>query len=798
MAEVFRARDERTNATVALKVLHADLGQNEDILELFAREARIGTVVGPSPNIVDVLDAGVDSDTGAPFIAMELLDGETLEHALERGPVPRLHARALIEQLARALDQAHAAGVIHRDLKPSNLFLVAQGDAAPILKVMDFGIAKLLEKGAVRTATQIGTPAYTAPEQMGATTRRLAASQGIVIARGVSAATDVWALGLIAYELLTGEAPGHYWSFETLTELPMTIAFEGLAPASVRAGPRAALLPPGFDAWFERCLKKNAADRWPSAGSAASALLALDWSVPGLSVERVQEPPRDMRTVKAEPMLAAPESPASASTTTLNATAAPTGKPSRLRPFFVALAMCICALSLAWFATKAGRSIANRREDLARACGITEPEGASPAERRAWLENLAREGCAKETCSPAACASLAEELESGEALGSREPDLAGALYQRACTIGSAGRGGSSAVHGCLGLGRQREAAGQREAAREFYRAACDGNVPNGCTRLASLMTERGEAPRTEEKEARQLYERACNGEDLDGCARLGRMVELGRGGWEPNEEEAVALYRRACDGGAMLGCVELGALFARGRGGLARDAVRAGELYDQACRNHEPLGCARLATLVATGEGGRARDERRAYQLVREACQAGAALGCVELGRMVLAGRAGLTPDANEAQALFSRACDGGDGDGCAELGLSHEEGRAGLPRDATKAAPLYRRACDAGSARGCTHLGNLTYLGEGGIERNLPLSFELNERACRDGDPVGCVRLAILCALGEGVHHDAERASALYRETCESPLDENRPRCELLTKLLATPPATETRKPRP
>ncbi|MBI4705852.1 MAG: serine/threonine protein kinase, partial [Deltaproteobacteria bacterium] len=232
MAVVYRGRNTATGKACALKILHAQLGARPEFMRLFAKEAKVGSVIGESEHIVAVFDAGLDEARGLPFLVMEMCEGETLEHALERGPLPEGEAQAVLRQLGAALAQAHRAGVVHRDLKPSNLFLARDAAGKPLLKVMDFGIAKVLEEGAVRTATQIGTPAYTAPEQMGPTTRKLAAKQGINIARGVSPATDVWAVGLIAYELLTGQRPGQYWAIDTMTELPMKVAFEPIESAS--------------------------------------------------------------------------------------------------------------------------------------------------------------------------------------------------------------------------------------------------------------------------------------------------------------------------------------------------------------------------------------------------------------------------------------------------------------------------------------------------------------------------------------------------------------------------------------
>jgi serine/threonine-protein kinase len=283
MAIVYRARHTRTGKMCALKLVHRHLVSRPELVELFVREAQIAGRIGEHPNIVNVFDADVDDTWKIPFIAMELLNGHTLEqHVSQYGPLPRDVFRKVFEQLADALEQAHRAGVIHRDLKPSNLILTHDRKDQPVLKVMDFGIAKVLEQGSQRTATHIGSPAYAAPEQQsGAAMRKIAASQGITIATGVSPATDVWALGLIAYELLTGLSSGHFWSHaEGLNDLLLKIALETPLPASARAGDRASLLPRGFDQWLERCLQKNAAARWQSVGEAVEHLLQLPFLAP--------------------------------------------------------------------------------------------------------------------------------------------------------------------------------------------------------------------------------------------------------------------------------------------------------------------------------------------------------------------------------------------------------------------------------------------------------------------------------------------------------------------------------------
>lgn len=278
MAIVYRARNTGTGKACALKIVHPHLVTKPELVDMFVREAQVAGRIGDSPYVVNVFDAGVDDERGVPFMAMELLKGETLDAYVEtRGPMPRTMVRTLFDQLADALDQAHRAGVIHRDLKPSNLFVTQDRRGRPVLKIMDFGIAKVLEHGAQRTATRIGSPAYAAPEQQAsAALRRLAAKHGVTIAQGVSPATDVWALGLVAFELLTGMPKGHYWAtLDSLDDILIKVSMEEHEPATVRAGDRAALLPEGFDEWFARCLRKNAAERWQTPGEAVNELRRL-------------------------------------------------------------------------------------------------------------------------------------------------------------------------------------------------------------------------------------------------------------------------------------------------------------------------------------------------------------------------------------------------------------------------------------------------------------------------------------------------------------------------------------------
>lgn len=276
MGEVWRAQHSVTHADCAIKVLHADLARHEKVASMFVQEAQVGARLNKHPNVAYVTDAGIDATTGIAFLVMELLEGHTLEDLrTQQGPLPIELFRVILNQLGSAIDAAHRANIVHRDLKPGNLFLETDYQGQPLLKVLDYGIARILEQSVARTATLAGTPAYAAPEQLGPMYRALAEEKGIQIAKDVSCATDVWALGLVAYDLLTGAESGDFWEVSSAGEIPLAVVLEPAPKPSQRAGPHAHLLPDGFDVWFQKCVERDAQQRWPSFVEATSELARL-------------------------------------------------------------------------------------------------------------------------------------------------------------------------------------------------------------------------------------------------------------------------------------------------------------------------------------------------------------------------------------------------------------------------------------------------------------------------------------------------------------------------------------------
>ncbi|MEZ4408207.1 MAG: serine/threonine-protein kinase [Polyangiales bacterium] len=269
MGAVYVALQRSTGKERALKVMHPNLAASPASRERFVQEARVGSQID-SDHVVEVVGAGVDAETGMPWLAMELLQGEELSKRLERGPLPVDEAREVFDQLCDALGKAHARGVVHRDLKPENVFIAtARRRGVPFtLKILDFGIAKILKENqtAATVTTAIGSPLWMSPEQGDSNAK-------------LRPATDVWALGLIAFAVLTGKVYWRQGNSETpsLQAILTEVMVMPLVPPSQRAAEMGvgALIPPGFDEWFMGCVQRDPTQRFTDANVAWTALSSV-------------------------------------------------------------------------------------------------------------------------------------------------------------------------------------------------------------------------------------------------------------------------------------------------------------------------------------------------------------------------------------------------------------------------------------------------------------------------------------------------------------------------------------------
>ncbi len=256
MGEVYRARDVRLSRDVALKVLHADVASDSGRVRRFEHEARAAGVLN-HPNIVAVYDTG--EWEGSPYIVSELLEGETLRDRLATGSLGVRKAMELAAQIARGLAAAHDRGIVHRDLKPENLLLTKDG----LVKILDFGIAKLGQPGEESIGTDVETLSNTTPGTVMGTVGYMSPEQ----ARGLAAdhRSDLFSLGVVLFEMLTGRrAFKGKTPMDTLTAILREDPTEGLT-AGIE-------ISPGLLRVVRRCLEKVPEDRFQSARDLAFAL----------------------------------------------------------------------------------------------------------------------------------------------------------------------------------------------------------------------------------------------------------------------------------------------------------------------------------------------------------------------------------------------------------------------------------------------------------------------------------------------------------------------------------------------
>ncbi len=362
MGAVYEVTHLETSRRRALKVMHPDLVQNDESRDRFRQEARVTAQI-ESEYIVDVFDAGIDESTHMPYLVMELLQGEEISKRIKRLERLSTHDTVLyLHQAGLALDKTHRSRIVHRDLKPDNLYLCERDDGPPRIKLLDFGIAKIVAANASSTnATQaVGTPLYMAPEQF------LADSM-------VSAATDLYALAMIAYTMLVGQT---YW-YEESKKGANVFAFAAYATmgpqeaASTRALRNGVALPPAFDKWFARATARKPENRYPTASAMISELseaLGLPPPAAIFASAYVQGTgqPVSITSTESERASLVP----GASTASLLVSSAPTSKPSEpKRPAVIlsAIAAIACmVLALLYVVFSGDNGSAPTEQDRAR------------------------------------------------------------------------------------------------------------------------------------------------------------------------------------------------------------------------------------------------------------------------------------------------------------------------------------------------------------------------------------------------------------------------------------------------
>ncbi len=705
MGAVYVAEQISTGSMRALKVIRTELLHQQKLRQRFEQEAKVTSKIA-SDHVVSVVAAGIDPTLQLPWIAMELLQGQTLADVVrDRGPLPPSGALGILSQLAHAMDAAHRVGVVHRDLKPENIFLAeSRRSGTPyFVKVLDFGIARVIREAQVSHTDSLGTPLWMAPEQAGN-------------GEAVGPKTDIWALGLIVFFLLTGKP---YWLSAredgTALSIVKEVCLNPLEKASVRATAlgTGVVLTSGFDEWFAGCVAREPADRFATAGA---ALVGLRKAL-GLPDDELGSGKTDLLLSPSPAQTPRASDGKSVSTTdgalpdakTELALASPSATPAV--PISVAASVQESAEA------KAATGITNASDTPSgvvtkRSPGATGPPGTA-----------ARPGYARFTVPGLVVVVIAAAF-FGIRANRRAND------ERAC---------------------------QDTRATEPCMRSCTRGNQQSCATVGARLAFPLSGGRQDTAEALRLLGRSC--ESGRGCGTLGVMSELGIPGAPTDTEKT---FDRACDG-EPFECA-LGVAHAL-RGPTDRELPelwkgRAAGIDPAAACAHGPDACG-LAWLPKLGPATPAI--RASYET---GCAAGSSLACNNLATLYAEGQAGVEQNPEMARDRFQKACDAGDAVACNNAGFV-AGGFVASPRVGPRGEITYKLRCAGPFKVGCAGWGASVHTVPPGTPADLGSAAAAFERACKLGAPIACVNLGALVYVGKGVAADRARAEQLFATTC-------------------------------
>ncbi len=630
MGVVYLAEHILLGGNVALKFLAGDLGKDPKFIKRFRMEARAAHQLR-HPNIVEVTDLD-QSEDGSLFIAMEYVAGKSLRGAMdeERSGFGVQRALEMARGIVSGLAAAHAHGTVHRDVKPENVLLARAADGREIPKVLDFGIAAMAESATQTNMTRglLLTPDYAAPEQW----MEMPAAE-------MDGRTDLYAMGCVFYEMLTGRTPFHAHNMEICRRQHMEETPQ--LPSTLRPDLADWM---GLDGLVMRMLAKNRDDR-PQDAEVLSLLDGVQsspratQSVPSqqwqktVAAEAWQRPQtiNDESLGRYEPVTAPVSQPVwqpvNQAPPVIQAQKPASGNIPVWVWGVVAVPVLAAGIAAAWLIAPKPQQPQTQQMQAE----VTQPAVTTPHLADSNANTPLTSSSASQKPSPASPASkttTSSVIEKpAEADNSKPPIVQPPAIQPAVVNPPAPQPSNAEImQQALSLYSQ----------RNFSMAA-------------------------------PLFDKACSGGGWEACKDLGIMYRYGQGVME-DDQRAAGLFSKACDAGNALGCTNLGALYANGGNGVAKDESRAATLYYKACNAGDAMGCANLGNSYWFGRGV-SPDDTRAASLYSRACDAGNGAGCSSLGLCYGTGR-GAGKNLDMARQLFIKGCKMGNSWGCDQLKL--------------------------------------------------------------------------------------------------------------------------------
>jgi eukaryotic-like serine/threonine-protein kinase len=755
MGKVLAARHRELDRKVALKFLHASLRGDPEACARFTHEARATSRL-ENEHVARVYD--VDKVEGVPFIAMEHLTGRDLGAELEeRGQLPFKECADLLLQACEAIDEAHALGIVHRDLKPANLF-VTKRNGTPFIKVLDFGISKSTAAGDMSVTAHtgfLGSPSYMSPEQL-------------TNPRSVDARSDVWALGVILYEMITGTMP---FEGETVAAVATAI-LTGPYPSASEHRPG---IPPGLADTIADALEKNRDERLPSVEAFAARVASYGTDVARASYDRIRRsasgshPPSEglpepgaqkappSRERGGETLAKQITGITDAPVVDVDGAAKTATRPMRWRPL-AALGVVVAAAALTIALPRLRQA---RHAATADSATLATVESTPSGTASAPLPIPSTGGQEVAPAMPATSSSAALPTPADETRPAARAETTGPTSAEARIAAVQPAVTSSCSSG----------------ATADCEAACAANNPGSCTKLADALFKGTGAPKNAARAA-SLYQKACDGGSVSACNNLGVRYAVGDG-VSKDALRAVGLYKRACELGDARACVNLGAMHYNGDG-VAKDYALGVSFFSRGCEAGDANGCNFQSIAYGTGRGtspdNASPQPERSFELAGRACKMGAGAGCIRVEEARVKGL-GVDKDAKTGLAELDAMCTKRQADACASLAKIYANGSGpDVPADPLRGREYLKKACDFGSTESCGYHGLAGNIDNG--RSNIAQISATLQSNCDKGNATACAMLAENLLKGNATNEDRAKATALLQKACTGGYD---PACKRL-----------------